>query len=69
MGFLSILSGILGVVLFLFVTLGIIAISRYKRCPSNMILVIFGKVGKGKSARCIHGGGAFILPLIQESKY
>jgi len=69
MDFFNIFSGIVGVVIFLFITLGLIAISRYKRCPSNMILVIFGKVGKGKSARCIHGGGAFILPLIQESKY
>ena len=34
--------------------------SRYKRCPSDKILVIFGKVGAGQSAKCIHGGGAFI---------
>jgi len=43
--------------------------SRYKRCPSDMILVIFGKVGKGQSARCIHGGGAIIWPLIQDFSY
>ena len=40
--------------------------SRYKRCPSNRVLVIFGKVGSGNSARCIHGGAAFIIPLIQD---
>lgn len=40
--------------------------SRYKRCPSDKILVIYGKVGRGQSARCIHGGGAFIWPLIQD---
>ena len=28
---------------------------RYKRCPSNKILVIYGKTGSGV-ARCIHGG-------------
>lgn len=39
---------------------------RYKRCPSNRVLVIFGKVGGGNSARCIHGGAAFIMPLIQD---
>jgi len=39
--------------------------SRYKRCPSDQILVIYGRVGKGQSAKCIHGGGAFIWPLIQ----
>jgi flotillin len=43
--------------------------SRYKRCPSNKILVIYGKVGQGQSARCIHGGGTFIWPLIQDYAY
>lgn len=43
---------------------------RYKRCPSDRILVIYGKIGKGKeaeyrSARCIHGGASFIWPVIQ----
>lgn len=42
--------------------------SRYRRCPSDAILVIYGKVG-GQTARCIHGGGAFVWPLIQESAY
>ena len=40
-------------------------ISRYKRCPSDKILVIYGKTG-GTSAKCIHGGGAFIWPVIQD---
>lgn len=43
--------------------------SRYKRCPSDKILVVFGKVGAGQSANCIHGGGAFIWPLIQDYAY
>lgn len=43
--------------------------SRYKRCPSDMILVVFGKVGEGQSARCIHGGGAMIWPLIQDCAF
>jgi len=38
---------------------------QYKRCPSNRILVIFGKVGEGKTAKCIRGGGSFVIPLIQ----
>ena len=42
--------------------------SRYRRCPSDAILVVYGKVG-GDSARCIHGGGTFVWPLIQESAY
>ncbi|WP_338410302.1 SPFH domain-containing protein [uncultured Flavobacterium sp.] len=43
-------------------------ISRYKRCPSDKILVIYGRTG-GTSAKCIHGGGAFIWPVIQDFQY
>ena len=53
----------------LIVTLAAI-LKRYKRCPSDKILVIYGKTGKNKnggtsSARCIHGGAAFIWPVFQ----
>jgi flotillin len=37
--------------------------SRYKRCPPDKILVIYGKTGGGLSSRCIHGGAVFIMPL------
>ncbi|MCD6394478.1 MAG: flotillin family protein [Planctomycetes bacterium] len=43
--------------------------SRYKRCPSDRILVVYGRVGKDQSSKCIHGGGSFIIPLIQDSAY
>ncbi|MDG2433528.1 flotillin family protein [Flavobacterium sp.] len=43
-------------------------ISRYKRCPSDKILVIYGRTG-GTSAKCVHGGGAFIWPVIQDYQY
>lgn len=42
--------------------------SRYKRCPSDKILVVYGKTG-GSSAKCVHGGGAFIWPVIQDFAY
>lgn len=42
---------------------------RYKRCPSNRVLVIYGKVGTGETAKCVHGGAAFVLPLIQDYAY
>lgn len=42
---------------------------RYRRCPSDKILVVYGKVGGGKSAKCIHGGATFILPLFQDYAY
>ncbi|MEM9803181.1 MAG: SPFH domain-containing protein [Planctomycetota bacterium] len=38
---------------------------RYKRCPSNRILVVYGRTGKGQSSKPIHGGGTFVWPLIQ----
>ncbi|MEY4577512.1 MAG: hypothetical protein RL701_2215 [Pseudomonadota bacterium] len=43
--------------------------ARYKRCSSDQVLVVYGKVGDGMSSRCIHGGGAFIWPLIQDFRY
>ncbi|HZK03450.1 MAG TPA: SPFH domain-containing protein [Bacteroidaceae bacterium] len=43
-------------------------IKRYKRCPSDKILVVYGKTGAG-SARCIHGGGKFVWPVIQDYAY
>lgn len=53
-----------------FVTIFIVAIlfviNRYKRCPSNKIIVVFGKVAGNKTAKCVHGGGVFVLPLIQD---
>ena len=33
------------------------------------MLVIYGKVGNGDSARCVHGGAAFVWPLIQDYGY
>ncbi|MDP4935115.1 MAG: SPFH domain-containing protein [Salibacteraceae bacterium] len=44
-------------------------LARYKRCPSDRILVVYGKVSKdkdGRSAKCIHGGAAFVLPIFQD---
>lgn len=42
--------------------------SRYKRCPSDKILVVYGKTG-GASAKCIHGGGIFVMPVFQDFAY
>lgn len=50
------------------VVLFISVLSRYKRCPSDKVLVIFGKVAKGQTAHCIHGGAAFVWPIIQDYK-
>jgi flotillin len=63
-----------GVLLFVFVALVLFSfllmlITRYKRCPSNKILVVYGKVGGGQASKCLHGGGAFVWPLIQDHNY
>ena len=53
---------------FVFFIIILALISRYKRCPSDKILVVYGRTG-GTSAKCIHGGGAFIWPVIQDYAY
>jgi flotillin len=55
-------------VLLLISTLWYLA-SRYRRCPSDKVLVVYGKVGVGQSARCIHGGGELVWPVIQDYAY
>ena len=64
------LSLILIIVAVVFVTFSAI-LKRYRRCPSDKVMVIYGKTGKNKSgsissARCIHGGAAFIWPVFQD---
>ncbi|WP_166383577.1 flotillin family protein [Polaribacter sp. 11A2H] len=64
-------AGLIGIgiaILFVFILL-IAMIKRYKRCPSDRILVVYGKVGGGESAKCIHGGAAFIWPVIQDYEF
>ncbi|MDY4675698.1 MAG: SPFH domain-containing protein [Candidatus Borkfalkiaceae bacterium] len=57
------------VVLILFMLVLLIA-TRVKRCPSDKIMVVYGKVSRAKdgthrSAKCVHGGTEFIVPLFQ----
>jgi len=55
--------------LLLFLFFSILVVRQYKRCPSNRILVVYGRVGKDKSSKCMHGGGTFVLPLVQDYAY
>jgi len=60
-------------VMFLF-TLLLLILSRYRKCPSDKVLIIYGKVGTNpdgspRSAKCIHGGAAFIWPIFQSFQY
>ena len=50
---------------FLFVAI----VNRYRRCPSDKVLVIYGNRGTSKSAKCVHGGGAFVWPIIEDYAY
>jgi len=54
----------LGFILFIFSILYFLA-SLYRRCPSNKVLVVYGRVGNSKTVQCYHGGGTFVWPLIQ----
>jgi flotillin len=63
-----------GVVLILLAVLFLIAVfmifvSRYKKCPSDRIMVIYGKTGGKTAAKCIHGGAKFVVPVIQDYGY
>lgn len=43
-------------------------VARYKRCPSNKILVVYGRTGSG-AAKCVHGGAAFVWPVFQSYEW
>ena len=64
---------LIGVAIGVFFLLILTWMRRYKRCPSDRVMVVYGKVGKGQdganSARCIHGGAAFIWPIIQDYEF
>ena len=66
----------------IYVTIGIIVVAvmtvflsfilllakQYKRCPSNRVLVIYGKAGHaGAASKTIHGGAAFVSKSEQPS--
>ena len=55
-------------VIFLFVVIGTL-ISRYRMCPPDKILVVYGKIGGQQASRCYNGGSTFILPIFQSFAY
>ena len=60
---------IVAVVVVLMMLVGFVK-STIRRCSSNQVLVIYGGMtGKGRTAKTIHGGAAFVLPLIQDYGY
>jgi len=64
-GTIGVVGSIVLLVLFVFT----LVVRQYRRCPSNRILVKYGKVGSQRAARCLHGGATFIVPLFQSYAY
>lgn len=57
---------ILAAILVVVVMLTLVGIlSRYRKCKSDEVLVVYGKTGGTKSAKLYHGGAAFVWPIIQ----
>ena len=56
------------VVLFLLIIV-ITLISRYRMCPPDRILVVYGKLAEGQSSKCYHGGSTFVMPFFQSYGY
>ena len=68
-----ILFSLIGLVI-VFAVMTMWIFSRYRRCPADRILVVYGKVGNDEngqpvSCKCIHGGAAFIVPVVQSYQY
>ncbi len=69
-GVIALIVAVVLIVFMLFITI----VSRYKKCPSDKIMVIYGKVGNNadgtsRTSKCIHGGAALVWPIIQSYEY
>lgn len=69
LGLPLVLLASLGLGALVLLSLVVLFVTRYKRCPANKVLVISGRVGGGRSARTLSGGGAFVWPVIQQYDY
>ena len=66
---MTLTSIIIASIIVLLVILTIIGLlSRYRKCPSDQLLVVFGKVGGSSAAKMYPGGGVFVWPVIQDYK-
>src|SRR5687768_9845043 len=63
----TLVFGVLGV--FLALVIIITMISRYRMCPPDRVLVVYGKLSNGQSSRCYHGGSTFVFPVLQSYSY
>lgn len=68
------IAGIIVAIVLILTSIILMFLTRYKKCPSDKIMVIYGKIGKNsdgtsRSAKCIHGGAAFVIPVIQSHAF
>jgi len=63
--------GIVLPMLVVLIVMGVLmfVVRQYKRCPSNRVLVVYGKIGGQQASRCVHGGGIFVVPLFQDYQF
>jgi flotillin len=59
----------IGITFFIVIAIVVGILKNYRLCPSDKILVIYGKGTGGRSAICVHGGAAFVWPIIQNYQY
>ncbi len=67
-------AGLIIAIVAIIVMVLVFIVSRIRKCPSDKILVVYGKVGKNAdgsnvSAACIHGGAKFVYPFVQAYQY
>ncbi|MDD4069214.1 MAG: SPFH domain-containing protein [Candidatus Izemoplasmatales bacterium] len=67
-------TGLIIALVVIIVMVLVFVVTRIRKCPSDKILVVYGKVSKNKdgserSADCIHGGVKFVIPFFQSYQY
>lgn len=63
------LTGIIVISALALVGIFIGLLKRYKRCPSDKLLVVYGKTKGGQASEVMHGGAKFIMPIIQDYEF
>ena len=56
-------------IVLLFIVTVLFLASRYRRCPPDKVLVVYGRTGADRSSNPVHGGGKLVWPLIQDYDY
>lgn len=70
-GWVGGLVGTIVAIIIILLIMLLVFVSRYKKCPSDKVMVIYGKLKKGKngaaqaSSKCVHGGAQFVWPFFQ----